>query len=83
MTKFTRLKSRKSSSGYPWRRITSSKYVASFIIFPSSIYGRQVKELFDLFDTDKDHALNLNELAALLEDIGSKITALPAVCVLL
>lgn len=37
--------------------------------------------MFELFDTDKDHALNLNELAALLEDIGSKITALPAVCV--
>jgi hypothetical protein len=29
MTKYTRVKSRKSSSGYPWRRITSSKYVAS------------------------------------------------------
>ena len=39
----------------------------------------QVKELFELYDKDKDHSLSLNELAAMLQDIGNKITTLPAV----
>lgn len=40
----------------------------------------QVKELFELYDKDQDESLTLNELAAMLQDIGNKITALPAVC---
>jgi Ca2+-binding EF-hand superfamily protein len=36
--------------------------------------------LFDLYDSDADETLSLNELCVLLEDIGNKITALPAVC---
>jgi Ca2+-binding EF-hand superfamily protein len=39
----------------------------------------QVKELFELYDKDKDQSLTLNELAAMLQDIGNKITTLPAV----
>lgn len=35
--------------------------------------------MFDLYDSDCDHKLNLNELAVLLQEIGNKITALPAV----
>jgi NADH dehydrogenase FAD-containing subunit len=35
--------------------------------------------LFDLYDSDADNNLNLNELAVLLQEIGNKITALPAV----
>jgi NADH dehydrogenase FAD-containing subunit len=35
--------------------------------------------LFELFDSDKDDSLTLNELAVMLQEIGSKITALPAV----
>lgn len=38
----------------------------------------RVRELFDLYDSDKDNSLNLNELAVLLQEIGNKITALPA-----
>ncbi|KAL4246040.1 NADH dehydrogenase family protein [Abortiporus biennis] len=38
----------------------------------------QVRELFDLYDSDSDNSLNLNELAVLLQEIGNKITALPA-----
>jgi NADH dehydrogenase FAD-containing subunit len=38
----------------------------------------RVRELFDLYDSDLDNALNLNELAVLLQEIGNKITALPA-----
>jgi Ca2+-binding EF-hand superfamily protein len=52
----------------------------------SSIYstspltkGFQVRALFDLYDSDADNALNLNELAVLLQEIGNKITTLPAV----
>ncbi|EKM55109.1 uncharacterized protein PHACADRAFT_183946 [Phanerochaete carnosa HHB-10118-sp] len=37
-----------------------------------------VRELFDLYDSDADSSLNLNELAVLLQEIGNKITALPA-----
>ncbi|KAF9469289.1 nucleotide-binding domain-containing protein [Collybia nuda] len=38
----------------------------------------KVKELFDLYDSDADNNLSLNELARLLEEIGNKITTLPA-----
>ncbi|KAH9079607.1 mitochondrial NADH dehydrogenase [Lactarius deliciosus] len=38
----------------------------------------QVRSLFDLYDSDSDNTLNLNELAVLLQEIGNKITALPA-----
>lgn len=38
----------------------------------------KVRVLFDLHDADADNALNLNELAVLLQEIGNKITALPA-----
>ena len=39
----------------------------------------QVRALFELYDADGDKALSLNELTTLLQDIGNKITALPAV----
>ncbi|KAJ8483076.1 hypothetical protein ONZ51_g4945 [Trametes cubensis] len=39
---------------------------------------QKVRELFDLYDSDSDNSLNLNELAVLLQEIGNKITALPA-----
>jgi NADH dehydrogenase len=35
--------------------------------------------LFDLYDADCDDKLDLNELAVLLQEIGNKITTLPAV----
>jgi len=38
----------------------------------------KVRELFELFDSDCDNSLTLNELAVMLQDIGNKITALPA-----
>ena len=38
----------------------------------------QVKELFQLYDSDADNSLSLNELLRLLEEIGSRITSLPA-----
>ena len=38
----------------------------------------KVREVFDLYDSDADNSLNLNELAVLLQEIGNKITALPA-----
>ena len=38
----------------------------------------QVKELFQLYDSDADNSLSLNELLKLLEEIGSRITSLPA-----
>jgi NADH dehydrogenase len=38
----------------------------------------KVRALFDLYDSDADNALDLNELAVLLQEIGNKITALPA-----
>ena len=40
---------------------------------------KKVRELFDLYDSDADNSLSLNELAVLLQEIGNKITALPAV----
>ncbi|KAI0371681.1 nucleotide-binding domain-containing protein [Pilatotrama ljubarskyi] len=39
---------------------------------------QKVRELFDLYDSDSDNTLTLNELAVLLQEIGNKITALPA-----
>ena len=38
----------------------------------------KVRELFELYDSDSDNHLGLNELAVLLQEIGKKITALPA-----
>lgn len=38
----------------------------------------KARELFQLYDTDADNNLSLNEVARLLEDIGRKITSLPA-----
>ncbi|KAF8882357.1 hypothetical protein CPB85DRAFT_1378267 [Mucidula mucida] len=38
----------------------------------------KVRELFELYDTDADNSLSLNEVARLLEGIGNKITSLPA-----
>ncbi|KAI0283089.1 nucleotide-binding domain-containing protein [Russula aff. rugulosa BPL654] len=38
----------------------------------------KVRTLFDLYDSDADNSLTLNELAVLLQEIGNKITALPA-----
>lgn len=42
----------------------------------------QVRELFDLYDTDGDNALRLNEVVKLMENISKKITSLPAVGIL-
>lgn len=39
---------------------------------------QKVRTLFDLYDSDADNSLSLNELCKLLEEIGNKITALPA-----
>ncbi|KAG1761709.1 pyridine nucleotide-disulfide oxidoreductase-domain-containing protein [Suillus occidentalis] len=39
---------------------------------------QKVRNLFDLYDSDADNNLSLNELCKLLEEIGNKITALPA-----
>ena len=38
----------------------------------------QVRELFQLYDSDADNSLTLNELLKLLEEVGSRITSLPA-----
>ncbi|KAJ7438507.1 hypothetical protein FB451DRAFT_1448156 [Mycena latifolia] len=38
----------------------------------------EVKQLFDLYDSDADNSLSLNELTQLLIELGSKITSLPA-----
>ncbi|KAJ6502224.1 hypothetical protein C8R45DRAFT_819047 [Mycena sanguinolenta] len=38
----------------------------------------EVKQLFDLYDSDADNSLTLNELTQLLIEIGNKITSLPA-----
>ncbi|KAF7967254.1 hypothetical protein HWV62_35045 [Athelia sp. TMB] len=38
----------------------------------------EVRQLFKAYDSDNDDSLTLNELATLLQDIGNKITALPA-----
>ncbi|EPS95185.1 FAD/NAD-binding domain-containing protein [Fomitopsis schrenkii] len=37
-----------------------------------------VRELFKAYDSDSDDALTLNELATLLQELGNKITSLPA-----
>ena len=39
----------------------------------------KVRDLFELYDSDKDDALGINELALMLQDLSSKITTLPAV----
>ncbi|KIJ10514.1 hypothetical protein PAXINDRAFT_85928 [Paxillus involutus ATCC 200175] len=39
---------------------------------------KKVRMLFDMYDSDADNSLSLNELCKLLEEIGNKITALPA-----
>jgi NADH dehydrogenase len=39
----------------------------------------KLRELFDAYDNDHDGSLGLNELVVLLEELGNKITALPAV----
>jgi len=39
---------------------------------------QQVRELFDLYDSDTNHSLSLNELTQLLQKIENKITSLPA-----
>jgi hypothetical protein len=41
----------------------------------------KLRDLFDAYDKDKDGSLGLNELVILLEELGNKITALPAVSV--
>ncbi|THH10485.1 hypothetical protein EW146_g8361 [Bondarzewia mesenterica] len=38
----------------------------------------EVRQLFDLYDSDADNSLTLNELAVMLQEISNKITALPA-----
>ncbi|KAI5894247.1 nucleotide-binding domain-containing protein [Schizophyllum commune H4-8] len=38
----------------------------------------QIKDLFVQYDSDADNSLELNELVRLLEDLGKKITSLPA-----
>jgi NADH dehydrogenase FAD-containing subunit len=38
----------------------------------------QVKELFQLYDSDADNSLSLNELFLLLQNVGNQITSLPA-----
>ncbi|EKM82475.1 NDI, mitochondrial NADH dehydrogenase, catalyzes the oxidation of cytosolic [Agaricus bisporus var. burnettii JB137-S8] len=38
----------------------------------------KVRELFQLYDSDADQSLSLNELMVLLQELGRKITALPA-----
>ncbi|KZT26577.1 nucleotide-binding domain-containing protein [Neolentinus lepideus HHB14362 ss-1] len=40
--------------------------------------GYEIREVFELYDSDKDESLTLNELTVLLQEIGNKITALPA-----
>lgn len=44
----------------------------------SEMHLDRVKELFELYDQDKDESLTLNELATMLQDISNKITTLPA-----
>ena len=39
----------------------------------------QVRELFQMYDTDADESLSFNELIKLLEEVGNRITSLPAV----
>ncbi|PPQ74811.1 hypothetical protein CVT24_003681 [Panaeolus cyanescens] len=38
----------------------------------------EVKQLFELYDSNADNALQLNELLQLLVDVGNRITSLPA-----
>lgn len=39
----------------------------------------KLRDLFEAYDKDKSGSLGLNELVVLLEELGNKITALPAV----
>jgi Ca2+-binding EF-hand superfamily protein len=45
----------------------------------TEVHLERVRDLFELYDSDKDESLTLNELAVLLQELGSRITALPAV----
>ncbi|KAF8511120.1 nucleotide-binding domain-containing protein [Hysterangium stoloniferum] len=48
-------------------------------VFPSAReHISQARDLFDRYDFDKDCVLELNELASLLQNIGNKLTSLPA-----
>jgi len=38
----------------------------------------KVRQLFEAYDSNADNSLELNELTRLLQDIGNKITSLPA-----
>jgi len=38
----------------------------------------EAKKIFEMYDTNGDNSLGLNELVHLLEDLGNKITSLPA-----
>ncbi|KAF8891236.1 nucleotide-binding domain-containing protein [Infundibulicybe gibba] len=42
------------------------------------VEGPQAKGLFEMYDSDADNSLSLNELVHLLQEIGNKITSLPA-----
>lgn len=44
----------------------------------SESHLNKVRTLFDRYDSDADNSLGLNELCKLLEELGNKITALPA-----
>lgn len=48
-------------------------------IQPTILTVIQVRELFKAYDSDSDDSLTLNELATLLQELGNKITSLPAV----
>ncbi|GJJ12559.1 hypothetical protein Clacol_006802 [Clathrus columnatus] len=49
------------------------------VTFPAAKHHiTQARELFDQYDFDQDSTLELNELAQLLQDIGNKLTSLPA-----
>jgi NADH dehydrogenase len=39
----------------------------------------QVRELFQIYDSNADDSLSMNELMQLLKELGNKITALPPV----
>ncbi|RXW17324.1 hypothetical protein EST38_g8514 [Candolleomyces aberdarensis] len=38
----------------------------------------EVRQLFEMYDTDADDSLSFNELVKLLEEVGNRITSLPA-----
>jgi NADH dehydrogenase len=49
------------------------------LVARSFSYSSKAREIFELYDTNGDNTLELNELVRLLEDLGNKITSLPAV----